>query len=198
MFSPVTRFSNLLKTRPSTILSAYLLASIVTAPAYAQRCSQPEGFTPPANARPGVRYRTGRTETRGWERDLVHRDASLGHWNWAPMASYHQWIPKATSKQAICIATPRAMPQTSHYAKPIHAAMPLSEQQLWELKGRVNPGSANENVSGSLSQGTRSSENTSGRINRPQILSYGSGYGHVTAYDAEAVRSEVYGQIRSH
>jgi len=87
-----------------------------------------------------VRYTTGFTEVGDGSITWCRANPNLGHWNWSPIVTYNQSTPKPTGRQTNFAPSPQVMPeQQSHYVKPIHAAMPLSEIQVWELNHKSQP-----------------------------------------------------------
>jgi hypothetical protein len=219
MFSP--RYSNLLIARAAVLVAAIFVAC---SPAWAQHVTDDSASpapmlqqqapialqTPavihqefaPQQMRQGVRYTTGYTETRGWENNLVKGDSNLGHWNWSPMVSYTQSSPsKATARQATC--APTIVPRVSHYVKPIHAAMPLSELQISQMHAAQNCNArlTNENVSCKLRNNPQGNGDCNGRlVNQSTMLSYGANYGSSTGYGAAAsvTKADVHGVVRYH
>jgi len=157
----------------------------------------------PAQMRPGVRYTTGYTQTRGWETNLVKGDANLGHWNWSPMVSYNQSSPSKPTGRQVGPALAANVPTVSHYVKMRHAPLPLSELQISEMKNTqaCNARLANEKVNARLRTGPGAGAGTdlSGKLMNPPMLSYGSDYGHTSAFASGSVaKADVYAVIRSH
>jgi hypothetical protein len=76
-----------------------------------------------ARRKASIRHTVGYTETVGWEKDLVERDANLGHWHWSPMVNYHQafnHVPAGQSRKA----TQTVQRPQSIYIKPTKVALP--------------------------------------------------------------------------
>jgi hypothetical protein len=154
----------------------------------------------PQQMRPGVRYTTGYTQTRGWENNLIKGNSNLGHWNWSPMVSYTQSSPsRSTARQSN--TAPNVVPRVCHYVKPIHVAMPLSELQISQMHAAQNCNGklTNENVSCKLRNNPRGNGDCSGRLtNQSTMLSYGASDGSSSAYGAgcSVTKADVHGVIQ--
>lgn len=199
MLPIVSRFSKLLNGKSLLLVAIstnyYLFCA---APVCAQQVSQQ--IAPPAEMHPGVRYTTGYTETRGWEANLIKGNSNLAHWNWSPIVSYTQSSPsKPTGKQAG--GALMVVPLASHYVKPRHAAMPLSELQISELNASRACAArlAQQKVSARLRSGSRFKGDANGRLMNTPMLSYGQDYGRASAFGSGSIsKAEVYGVVRSH
>jgi hypothetical protein len=194
--STIAGFSHRVMKGTGVALSVCLYSSIATAhPAAAQRVVD-ETTQPVQMARPGVRYTTGMTQTKGWERQLVQNNANLRHWNWSPMVSYTQSM-RGPDGSALAVA-PRVIPLTPHYVKPIHIPLPLSEIHMADLNHQVGltVSSGHESVSASLRQGPRPNRDVFGHLVNPPILSYGPNSAR-SNIEGSLTSEDVHGVIRS-
>lgn len=110
-----------------------------------------------------VSYPRGHRTTTVRQNNLVQ--GNPGHWN-----SYSQSAPPKKAKTKA--------PNVSHYVKPIHVPLPLSESQIWQMKTAQAPARADARTS------------NSGTSTPPTMLSYGIDYTYVASAPAQGSRTK--------
>lgn len=121
----------------------------------------------------------------GWERDLTYRDPNLSHWHWEPIGVSAHVRTRTVSGEAIPTVQKVQHYVKSVYVKPIHVAMPNSQQ--------VNGGrNSSADINGKLLSPSKNRNNLLAQS--PAVATY-STYSSNSTTSSAAARSAVAGKL---